>query len=113
MADNCLFCRIVKGEIPAAKIYEDDEMLAFRDIAPQAPVHFLVIPKRHIEGPGAVSTGDEAMVGRMLRLGAELARKEGVEQFRLVANNGAQAGQSVFHLHVHFLGGRAMGWPPG
>ncbi|OQX14985.1 MAG: histidine triad nucleotide-binding protein [Desulfobulbaceae bacterium A2] len=113
MADNCLFCRIVKGEIPAAKIYEDDEILAFRDIAPQAPVHFLVIPKRHIAGAAAATAQDDALLGRILRVGSELAKKEGAEQFRLVSNNGAQAGQSVFHLHVHFLGGRAMAWPPG
>ncbi|OQX17625.1 MAG: histidine triad nucleotide-binding protein [Desulfobulbaceae bacterium A2] len=113
MVDNCLFCRIVKGEIPAAKIYEDDEILAFRDIAPQAPVHFLVIPKRHIAGAAAATAQDEALLGRMLRVGSELAQKEGADQFRLVSNNGALAGQSVFHLHVHFLGGRAMGWPPG
>ena len=113
MADNCLFCKIVRGEIPASKVYEDEDILAFRDIAPQAPVHILVIPKKHVSGPSAVTEEDERVVGRLLRIGNEIAVKEGVPHYRLVFNNGAQAGQTVFHLHMHILGGRHMNWPPG
>jgi len=113
MASDCLFCKIAAGEIPAEKLYEDDEILAFRDIAPQAPVHFLVIPKKHIAGPADVGAEDEALMGRILRVGAQVARQEGVEHFRVVFNNGEQAGQTVFHIHMHILGGRTMSWPPG
>jgi len=113
MPDNCLFCKIVRGEIPASKLYEDDEVLAFRDIAPQAPVHFLVIPKKHLSGPSAVSEEDEQMVGKLMRIGNEIAHKEGATHYRVVFNNGSQAGQTVFHLHMHILGGRNMAWPPG
>ncbi len=113
MSDTCLFCKIVRGEIPADKLYEDDDILAFRDIAPQAPIHFLVIPKQHISGPAAVGEAEEALMGRIMRVGAEVAKKEGIEQFRLVFNNGEQAGQTVFHIHMHVLGGRSMTWPPG
>ncbi len=113
MPDNCLFCKIIRGEIPAAKLYEDDEVLAFRDIAPQAPVHFLVIPKKHLSGPGAVSEDDERIVGKLMRVGKEIAAKEGITHYRVVFNNGSQAGQTVFHLHMHILGGRNMAWPPG
>ena len=113
MPDNCLFCKIIRGEIPAAKLYEDDDILAFRDIAPQAPTHFLVIPKKHLSGPAAVAAEDEQVVGKMMRVGSEIAQKEGIPHFRVVFNNGSQAGQTVFHLHMHILGGRNMNWPPG
>jgi histidine triad (HIT) family protein len=113
MPDNCLFCKIIRGEIPAAKLYEDDEVLAFRDIGPQAPVHFLVIPKKHLSGPAAVTIEDERIIGKLMRLGNEIAAKEGITHYRVVFNNGEQAGQSVFHLHMHILGGRSMAWPPG
>jgi len=113
MPDNCLFCKIVKGLIPAAKLYEDDDMLAFRDISPQAPIHFLIIPKKHISGPAAMTEEDERVLGRIMRIGGELAKKEGAEHYRVVLNNGADVGQTVFHLHAHFLGGRKMLWPPG
>ena len=113
MSDNCLFCKIIKGEIPADKIYEDDEILAFHDIAPQAPVHFLVIPKKHISGPARVAGEDEQLMGKLIRIGSELAKKEGIEHFRMVFNNGEQAGQTVFHIHLHILGGRTLNWPPG
>ncbi len=113
MADDCLFCKIVRGEIPADKLHEDDEILVFRDIAPQAPVHFLVIPKKHITGPSDVRAEDETLIGRMMRVGAQVAAKEGIDHFRVVFNNGAQAGQTVFHIHMHILGGRDLGWPPG
>lgn len=113
MSDNCLFCKIIKGEIPSDKLYEDDDIFAFRDIAPQAPVHFLVIPKKHISGPAEVTPGDEQVIGKIVRMADELAKKEGIEQYRLLFNNGEEAGQTVFHIHMHVLGGRSMGWPPG
>lgn len=113
MSDNCLFCRILKGEIPADKLYEDEEILAFRDISPQAPVHFLVIPKKHISGPGDVTGTDEKLIGKIVRVGGEIAGREGIKHYRLLFNNGEQAGQTVFHIHMHVLGGRAMRWPPG
>ena len=113
MSDNCLFCKIIKGEIPADKLFEDDDVMAFWDISPQAPKHFLVIPKKHIAGPAVVSEADDALIGKVLRLGGELAMEQGIDQFRLVANNGEDAGQTVFHFHLHVLGGRTMTWPPG
>ena len=113
MSDNCLFCKIVRGEIPADILYEDDDLLAFRDISPQAPVHFLVIPKKHIRGLSSVEANDEQLIGRLMRKGAEIAKKERVDHFRVVFNNGEQAGQTVFHIHMHILGGRDMSWPPG
>ncbi|MCL2789834.1 MAG: histidine triad nucleotide-binding protein [Desulfobulbus sp.] len=113
MSNDCLFCKIVRGEIPANKLYEDDDVLAFLDIAPQAPVHVLVIPKKHLSGPAAVAEEDERVVGKLMRVGNEIARKEGIAHYRIVFNNGAQAGQTVFHLHMHILGGRHMAWPPG
>ena len=113
MSDNCLFCKIIKGEIPADKLFEDEEVFAFRDIAPQAPVHFLVIPKKHISGPSAVAIEDEQLIGKMMRVGSEVAKQEGIEQYRVIFNNGEQAGQTVFHIHMHILGGRSLNWPPG
>ncbi|MCI5126288.1 MAG: histidine triad nucleotide-binding protein [Candidatus Electrothrix sp. AR5] len=113
MAEDCLFCKIIQGDIPSDKLYEDDEVLAFRDIAPTAPVHFLVIPKKHISGPSAVAEEDEQLMGKLIRIGNQIAKKEGIEQFRLVFNNGAEAGQTVFHIHMHVLGGRSLSWPPG
>lgn len=112
--DDCLFCKIVKGDIPADKLYEDDEVLAFRDIAPQAPCHFLVIPKKHIVGPADVGEADQALIGKLMRVGSQVAAQEGVgDAFRVVFNNGAGAGQTVFHIHMHILGGRDLSWPPG
>lgn len=113
MTTDCLFCKIAAGEIPAEKLYEDDEMVAFRDIAPQAPVHFLVIPKKHIQDPADVSVEDEALIGRMMRTGSRVAKENGITDFRLVYNNGLEAGQTVFHIHMHVLGGRSLTWPPG
>jgi len=113
MADNCLFCKIAKGEIPVDKLFEDDDLVAFRDIAPQAPVHFLVIPKKHLAGPNGIAAGDEFIIGKIMAAGARLARENGVDSFRFVVNEGAEAGQTVFHFHLHVLGGRAMSWPPG
>ncbi len=114
MSSDCLFCKIGSGAIPANKLYEDDELLAFWDINPQAPKHFLVIPKKHISGPGEITAAEAGLIGNLLAKAGELARREGIgEGFRLVLNHGAEAGQTVFHLHLHVLGGRALGWPPG
>lgn len=110
--DDCIFCKIVAGEIPADKLYEDDDVIAFKDIAPQAPVHFLVVPKKHIVGPSAVTEEDEQLIGKLIRIGADLAREHGVEDgYRVIFNNGAKAGQVVFHIHMHILGGKEKPWP--
>lgn len=109
---DCLFCKIAAGDIPAEKLYEDDEVLAFRDIAPQAPVHFLVIPKKHIIDPSDVSEEDEKLIGKLMRIGSQIAAKNGVgDGFRIIYNNGAKAGQAVFHIHMHILGGKDRPWP--
>ncbi len=111
---DCIFCKIVEGGIPADKVHEDSEMLAFRDVSPQAPVHVLIIPKRHIASLNDAGTDDAELVGRILVRIPALAQKLGVAGgYRVVNNCGASAGQSVFHIHFHLLGGRAMGWPPG
>ena len=113
MADSCLFCRIVNKEIPAKLVVETDDCVAFRDINPQAPVHVLVIPRRHIASLDAAD--DAATVGKMALLAAEIARNEGIAErgYRTVINTNADAGQTVFHIHLHLLGGRKMTWPPG
>lgn len=111
---DCLFCKIAAGEIPANKLYEDDEMLAFWDIAPQAPKHFLVIPKKHIQDPASVTEEDQALIGKMMQVASKLAAEHEIgDGFRIVFNNGAKAGQTVFHIHMHVLGGRDLQWPPG
>ena len=112
---DCLFCRIIAGEIPADVVHTDDRSLAFRDINPQAPTHIMVIPREHIESLDEASARDEATLGHLLRVAARVANKEGLSEsgYRTVINTGAGAGQSVFHLHVHLLGGRQMNWPPG
>lgn len=113
MPEECLFCKMINGEIPTQKIYEDEQLLAFWDISPQAPKHFLVIPKKHLSGPGALAAEDDGLIGALIRKGAELGARQGISDCRLVINNGAAAGQTVFHLHLHVLGGRALNWPPG
>ena len=111
---DCLFCKIAGGEIPSDKVYEDDELFAFRDISPQAPVHVLVVPKKHIASLDEAEEGDAELLGRILMLARRLAAEQGVAGgYRVVNNCGASAGQSVFHVHFHLLGGRTMGWPPG
>ena len=112
---GCLFCRVIAGEIPADFIHRDDRSVVIRDINPQAPTHLLVIPLEHIESLDDASQKDEALLGHLLRLGARVANAAGLVEggYRTVINNGAGAGQSVFHLHVHVLGGRPMNWPPG
>lgn len=115
MADGCIFCRIVAGEIPAKIVREDDETVAFRDIDPRAPVHVLVIPRRHIASVNELEASDAELVGRLYLAAKEVARAEGVAErgYRLVMNTGPDAGQSVNHIHLHVLGGRDMAWPPG
>ena len=113
MKNDCLFCAIAAGEIPSNKIYEDDQCLAFYDIAPQAPVHFLVIPKAHIASVAAIDGGNSGVVSHLFEVIAATAKKLGLESYRVVSNIGEQAGQSVLHLHFHELSGRDMTWPPG
>jgi histidine triad (HIT) family protein len=110
---DCLFCRIAAGEIPSKQAYSDDRIYAFHDIAPKAPTHVLVIPRRHIGKLADVGTEDQALLGEVVLRAAAIARELNLEHYRLVANNGEGAGQSVFHVHFHLLGGRAMAWPPG
>ena len=111
---DCLFCKIIAGDIPADTIYQDDDVLAFRDISPQAPSHFLVIPKKHISDLNGIEEADDKLAGKLVRVGAELAAKEGLDGgYRVVFNNGADGCQTVFHIHMHVLGGRQMNWPPG
>ena len=112
---GCLFCRIVAGEIPAELVHQDEHCIVIRDINPQAPTHLLVIPREHLESLDEASRPDEAMLGHLLRMAARLANEQGLNDsgYRTVINTGAGAGQSVFHLHVHLLGGRPMSWPPG
>lgn len=110
---DCLFCKIANGEIPSNKVYEDAVCLAFRDIDPQAPTHFLVIPKAHIASCAQVNEDNAALVGHMFTVIAKVAKEQGLDSYRVVSNCGEQAGQSVPHLHFHVLGGRDMSWPPG
>ena len=112
---GCLFCRVISKEIPADFLQQDDRAIVIRDINPQAPTHFLVIPLAHIESLDDAAQKDEALLGHLLRVGARVANAEGLGEtgYRTVINTGAGAGQSVFHLHVHVLGGRVMNWPPG
>lgn len=112
MADT-IFGKIARGEAPADIVYEDDRALAFRDVSPQAPTHVLVIPRAPIEGLGSAEIGDESLLGHLLWVAARVAAEAGLEDYRVVINNGAGAGQTVFHLHVHVLGGRGFSWPPG
>jgi histidine triad (HIT) family protein len=109
---DCPFCKIVAGKIPAAKVYEDDATLAFQDLDPQAPVHVLVVPKQHLRDLTEVAA-DAQVAATLLRGISATATELGLQEFRTVLNTGAQAGQSVWHVHAHVLGGRPMGWPPG
>jgi len=110
---DCLFCKIVAGEIPSSKVYEDDVCLAFNDIDPQAPTHFLVIPKTHIGSVAEVSADNSAIVAHIFEVIAKITKEKNIESYRVVSNIGEQAGQSVPHLHFHVLAGRDMTWPPG
>lgn len=109
----CLFCKIANGEIPSNKVYEDDLCYAFYDIDPQAPSHFLVIPKMHIASVSAVNGDNSEVVGHIFEVIAQVTKELGIESYRVVSNIGESAGQSVFHLHFHVLSGRDMTWPPG
>ncbi len=114
MSTDCLFCHIVAGQVPASIVYQDDHTVAFRDIHPVAPVHILLVPREHIENVAHMQADDANALGQLLLAAAEIAKHEGIQDgYRLVTNNGANAGQSVFHLHFHLLGGRRMSWPPG
>ena len=112
---DCLFCRIVAGEVPSPRLYEDDQVIAIRDIAPRAPTHILLIPKRHIRSALELTDADGPLLGRLFATAADLARAEGIDDagFRLISNVGRWGGQSVDHLHVHLMGGRSFAWPPG
>ena len=112
---DCLFCRIVSGGIPASKVYEDDELIAFNDINPQAPLHVLIVPKRHIPTLADLQPGDDGLVGLLVRRAAAIAEERGYAQrgYRTVFNTNAEAGQTVFHIHLHLLAGRSLEWPPG
>lgn len=112
---SCLFCKIAAGDIPSDRLYEDDEMVAFNDINPVAPVHQLLIPRRHIASAAELSETDAPLLGRLFSVAARLAAEAGIVEggYRLVSNVGADAGQSVAHLHIHLLGGRRFSWPPG
>ncbi|HHV51245.1 MAG TPA: histidine triad nucleotide-binding protein [Candidatus Avimonas sp.] len=106
---DCIFCKIVKGEIPSKKIYEDDKILVFYDIEPKAPVHFLVIPKEHISGAGEINSENSEIVARIFEVIPKVAADLGVGSYRIVTNNGPDAGQTVFHLHFHVMGGKVLG----
>lgn len=112
---DCLFCKIVAGSVPADVVHDGERLLAFRDIGPQAPVHVLIVPKEHIASLGDADEGQRDVLGHMLLLARELAVAEGIGEsgFRTVINTGRDGGQSVGHLHLHLLGGRSLGWPPG
>ncbi len=114
-ATDCLFGKIIRNEIPADVVHETDGVLAFRDINPQAPTHIIIVPKEHIESAAAVEEGHGEVLAEIVRSAAHLAKAEGIDRsgWRLVTNVGPHAGQSVFHLHFHLLGGRSMAWPPG
>jgi histidine triad (HIT) family protein len=115
VADACIFCRIASGEIPAVVVHETPDTVAFRDINPRAPVHVLVIPRRHLGSIGELGPEDQDLAGRLLLAAADIARQEGIadQGYRVISNIGAWGGQTVDHLHLHVMGGRAFHWPPG
>jgi len=115
MSAACLFCRIVAGEIPATKVHEDDLVVAIRDVAPRAPTHILLLPREHLESAADLTEAQATLLGRLFAVAADLARAEGIAErgYRLTTNVGAWGGQSVPHLHLHLMGGRAFDWPPG
>jgi histidine triad (HIT) family protein len=112
---DCLFCKIINRDIPGSIVYEDDRVLAFNDINPQAPTHVLIIPKRHIESLNGLQAGDDQIVGELVRRAAAIAKERGISAggYRTVFNTNRDAGQTVFHIHLHLIGGRSMSWPPG
>jgi histidine triad (HIT) family protein len=114
-ADNCVFCKIAKGEIPSQFVYEDDQIVAFRDINPAAPTHILIIPREHVVNIAALTEEHEALAGRLILAAGKIARQVGIDSsgYRVISNIGSDGGQSVFHLHLHLLGGRPLAWTPG
>ncbi|MFH1810884.1 MAG: histidine triad nucleotide-binding protein [Pseudomonadota bacterium] len=110
---DCLFCKIIEGAIPSNKVFEDDTSYAFEDLHPGAPTHVLVVPKKHIARVADMAADDEARIGHLFSVANQVAAARGLEHYRLVINNGEGVGQSVFHVHLHVLGGRTMQWPPG
>ncbi len=112
---DCVFCKIIAGQIPGSLVYEDQDVAAFRDINPQAPLHVLIVPRRHIATLNDLTQADDAVVGSMFRAAAALAKRHGYADrgYRTVFNTNREAGQTVFHIHLHLLGGRTLGWPPG
>ena len=113
LVNDTIFGRILRGEIPCDPVHADERCLAFRDVAPQAPVHILVIPREHVVNLLEAEATHEQLLGHLLVVAASVARQEGLDAFRTVINSGAEAGQTVFHLHVHVIGGRSLAWPPG
>ncbi len=115
MPDNCIFCKIIAGEIPARIVYQDEQLVAIEDINPQAPCHLLLIPRKHVRTTLDLTTADNQLLGHLFQVAGRLASEMGIAEdgFRLVNNCNAAAGQTVWHLHVHLLGGRDLGWPPG
>lgn len=115
MADDCIFCKIIKGEVPSNFVFQDDQVVAFRDINPAAPIHILIVPRQHIVNTTAIDDKAELLMGHLIHVAAQIARTENIEQsgYRLVTNTGAEGGQYVMHMHWHLMGGRKMGWPPG
>lgn len=109
MANDCIFCRILAGEIPSARVYEDDRFLVFKDINPAAPVHLLIVPKKHIARLSEAGAEDRDLLGEMMLTVGHVAREQGLDAYRLIINDGAGAGQTVFHLHAHILSGRELG----
>jgi len=109
--DNCVFCKIISSKIQTDLLYEDDKVIAFKDISPQAPFHILIIPKYHYSSIKDVN--DESLIAHLFTIGNKLAREKNIDNFRYIVNTGEEAGQTVFHLHLHLMGGRVMNWPPG
>ena len=115
MSSDCLFCKIIRREIPASIVYEDDRVLAFNDINPQGPTHVLVVPKQHVPSLNDLSPQDDQLVGEVVRRAVAIAKERGIDRggFRAVFNTNRDAGQTVFHIHLHLIGGRTLHWPPG
>ena len=113
MSEKTIFGRILAGEIPCSEIYQDDLCLAFRDIEPQAPIHILIIPKKPIKSLREATANDRELLGHLLLVAAKIAKQEKIEDWRTIINTGEDAGQTVFHLHLHIIGGRKLAWPPG
>jgi histidine triad (HIT) family protein len=111
--DNCLFCKILRKEIPSEVVFENEDVMAFNDITPQAPVHILIIPKTHISSPLEINDSNSIIAGKMISAAADIAKEKLLDGYRLVLNCNEIAGQSVFHIHCHLLSGRVMNWPPG